>query len=183
MSRIKAATFNVNEKVVYPGHGVALINRIVEKQVAGNSAFFFELEFLNKDMTILVPTQNLSSVGIRRLSSTEYIGAIFKTLAEPSTKISYDTITNWNKRNKDYQCKLRTGDLQEICKIYRDLKNMSVYKELSFGEKALLHQTELLLAQEISLVQNKEVEKVVEQLRSIFNKQIFKNTTQVATTL
>ena len=136
MSRIKAAIFCVNEKVVYPGHGVAQINRIVEKQVAGNRACFFELKFLNKDMTILVPTHNLTSVGIRRLSSTEHITDIFKILAQPSQRLSYDAVTNWNKRNKDYQCKLRTGDLQEIRKIYRDLKNMSVYKELSFGGKS-----------------------------------------------
>ena len=181
MTRIKAATFCVNEKVVYPGHGVAQINRIVEKQVAGARACFFELKFLNKDMTILVPTHNLSSVGIRRLSSNENITDIFKTLAQPSQKMSYDAVTNWNKRNKDYQCKLRTGDLQEICKIYRDLKNMSMYKELSFGEKALLTQTETLLAQEISLVKNMDEDKAIEHLRSLF----VKNTRggAVATTL
>lgn len=170
MSRIKAATFCLNEKVVYPGHGVAQISRIVEKQVAGSNACFFELKFLNKDMTILVPTHNLSSVGIRRLSSTENITDIFKTLSAPAQRISYDAVTNWNKRNKDYQCKLRSGDLQEICKIYRDLKNMSFYKELSFGEKALLQQTENLLAQEISLVQNMEEVKAIEHLRSLFTK-------------
>jgi CarD family transcriptional regulator len=172
MSRIKAATFCLNEKVVYPGHGVAQINRIVEKSVAGNSACFFELKFLNKDMTILVPTNNLSSVGIRRLSSTQNISDIFKTLAQPSARLPYDIATNWNKRNKDYQCKLRSGDLQEICKIYRDLKNMSAYKELSFGEKMLLSQTESLLAQEISLVQNMNEDKAIEHLRSLFDKHV-----------
>lgn len=170
MSRIKAATFCLYEKVVYPGHGVAQINRIVEKLVAGNRSCFFELKFLNKDMTILVPTHNLSSVGIRRLCSSESIGDIFKILMQPSQRMSYDAVTNWNKRSKDYQCKLRTGDLQEICKIYRDLQNMSVYKELSFGEKTLLQQTETLLAQEISLVQNMQEEKAIEHLRSLFTK-------------
>ena len=102
-------------------------------------------------------------------------------MLQPSQKISYDAATNWNKRNKDYQCKLRTGDLQEICKIYRDLKNMSVYKELSFGEKALLQQTETLLAQEISLVQNMNEEKAVEHLRSFFNKHVSARTNSVAT--
>lgn len=172
MSKIKAATFCVNEKVVYPGHGVAQINRIVEKQIAGNRACFFELKFLNKDMTILVPTHNLTSVGIRRLSSQEYISTIFQILMQPSQRISSDIATNWNKRNKDYQCKLRTGDLQEICKIYRDLKNMSVYKELSFGEKALLQQTESLLAQEIALVHNVTEAEAMGQLRALFVKPI-----------
>lgn len=183
MSRTKTTTFNLDEEVVYPGHGVAKISRIIEKKVAGHNISFFELKFLNKDMTILVPTQNLSSVGIRRLSSSEYIQSIFTLLKQPSQKLSSEVITNWNKRNKDYQSKLRSGDLQEICKIYRDLKNMSVYKELSFGEKTLLQQTELLLAQEISLVQNVNEEQAIENLRKVFKKTVSKGVNQVATML
>lgn len=163
--------FALNEKVVYPGHGVARITRIVEKEIAGSTTCFFELKFLNKDMTILVPTNNLTSVGLRRLSSAEHIGKIFSTLTEPATKAINDlALSNWNKRNKDYKAKLVSGDLSEISKIYRDLSAMSAHKELSFGEKTLLQQTESLLAQEISLVQNTDEKKAVEQLRSMCNR-------------
>ena len=89
-------------------------------------------------------------------------------LAQPADLPSYDVTTNnWNKRNKEYQCKLRTGNLSEICKIYRDLRHIAAYKELSFGEKNLLHQTEALLVEEIALVENVGEEKAIEQLRSI----------------
>ncbi len=161
--------FKLNEKVVYPGHGVAKISRIVEKKVAGHDTSFFELEFINKDMTILVPLQSLTSVGIRRLSSNENIHAIFKLLSEPVVKLNYElTASNWNKRQKEYQCKIRTGNIGEICKIYKDLKFIATQKELSFGEKNLLNQTELLLVEEISLVTQVVHEKAVEHLRSLF---------------
>lgn len=179
----KGMLFALNEKVVYPGHGVARINRIVEKHVAGSQTCFFELKFLNKDMTILVPTQNLTSVGIRRLSSVEHIGKIFNTLAEPSARTSHDlALSNWNKRNKDYKAKLVSGDLDEISKIYRDLSAMAAFKELSFGEKTLLQQTEALLAQEISLVQNTDEKKAIEQLRLVCSRPKIRNIV-VATTL
>ena len=58
--------FAVNEKVVYPGHGVALVSQAVEKNVAGHKVLFYELTFLNKDMTILIPVHSLASTGIRR---------------------------------------------------------------------------------------------------------------------
>ncbi len=104
--------FACHEKVVYPGHGVAIIDRIVEKQIAGRISQFFELRFLNKDMTILVPIDNAVSVGIRPLSSSEYINDIFKKLAQPAVVKNHDTVvSNWNKRNKEYQGKLRSGDL------------------------------------------------------------------------
>lgn len=160
--------FVLGEKVVYAGHGVAKISRIVEKKVAGSTTSFFELKFINKDMTILVPTNNLGTVGVRRLSSRENIDSIYKILSEPAEPVSTDLFTsNWNKRNKEYQGKLRTGNLAEICKIYRDLKHIAIYKELSFGEKNLLHQTEALLAEEISIVENVAEDKAIEQLRAL----------------
>lgn len=165
--------FVLDDKVVYPGHGVAKISRIFEKNVAGKTTTFFELKFLNKDMTILVPTDNLASVGVRCLSSLENINDIFKILSEPvNPALAESTPSNWNKRNKDYQIKLRTGNLRDICKIYRDLKHISSYKELSFGEKNLLQQTEMLLAQEIALVKKMAEESMVEQLRSLCSSQL-----------
>jgi RNA polymerase-interacting CarD/CdnL/TRCF family regulator len=82
-----------------------------------------------------------------------------------------EIVSNWNKRNKAYQGTLRTGNLQEICSIYRDLKHIENHKELSFGEKSLLQQTELLLAEEISIVKNVEIARAAEQLRTLVGKQ------------
>ena len=66
---------------------------------------------------------------------------------------------------KEYQGKLRTGNLRKICEIYKDLKHIEMQKELSFGEKNLLSQTEALLVEEISLVNNMETDKAMQQLR------------------
>lgn len=162
--------FVLNEKVIYPGHGVAKIMRVVEKEVSGHKMRFFELQFINKDMTILIPMNNVALVGIRRLSSPESIDDVFKMLANPAKVATHEVAaSNWNKRNKEYQLKLRTGNIQEIGKIYRDLKHISVKKELSFGEKNLLQQTESLLVEEISLVHDTGAEKAIEQLRSLFS--------------
>lgn len=160
--------FSIDEKVVYPGHGVAKIARVVEKKVGGHITKFFELKLMSKDMTVLIPTDNVSSTGIRCLSSSDNIDTAFRILAQPTQKsLDGDSVgSNWNKRNKEYQFKLRTGDLIEICKIYRDLKNIAQYKELSFGERNLLQQVETLLAEEISAVKNFGEDKALEHLRS-----------------
>lgn len=164
-----AQMFFVNEKIVYPGHGVALVSQIIEKNVAGHKVMFYELTFLNKDMTILIPVDNLISVGIRRLSSVQKVNDLFYMLSQPAKKDIHElTSSNWNKRNKEYQCRLRTGSLDEIGNVYRDLKSIATQKELSFGEKTLLQQTEILLAQEISIVTQMNEDKAVECLRSYF---------------
>lgn len=168
--------FRVNDKVVYPGHGVAQINRIVEKIIAGRINLFYELKLLNKDMTVLVPVSNSNNAGagVRPLSSQEKIDDIFKLLMEPARKIPQQELftSNWNKRHKEYQLKIRLGNPEDIATIYRDLKRIALFKELSFGEKSLLGQTELLLAEEIAIVKEIEENKAIEHLRSLFNEQL-----------
>lgn len=158
--------FVLHDKVVYPGHGAAHISRIIEKKVMDVQTVFFELEFVNKDMTILIPVHSISSAGIRKLSSLDNIKEIFKMLSEPSIKVHTElNASNWNKRNKEYQCKIRTGNINEIGKIYRDLRHIAIHKELSFGEKNLLQLTEGLLVEEISLVTGMPVEQALEHVR------------------
>ena len=161
--------FCLNEKVVYPGHGVAKINRIITKLISGCEATFYELLFINKDMMILVPTANADGVGLRPLSSHELVQDVFVTLTAPAQRINHAEFTgsSWNKRNKEYQIKLKTGDLRELSEIYRDLHFISTHKELSFGEKHLLQQIESLLVEEIALVEQLGEEKTMEHLRSL----------------
>lgn len=161
--------FRLHDKVVYPGHGVAKIQGIVKKNIAGREASFYELVFLNKDMTILVPVANAQTVGLRALSSHEHILGVFSYLTEapdqaPTTEMAP---ANWSKRNKEYQLKIKNGDLKELCAIYRDLHALSNQKELSFGEKTLLQQIESLLVEEISLVEKVGEDKTIEHLRSL----------------
>ena len=145
------------------------IQRIITKLVGGCEASFYELIFLNKDMTVLVPTDNADAVGLRRLSSHELIQDVFVALTAPARRINHFefTASNWNKRNKEYQHKLKTGDLRELSEIYRDLHFISTHKELSFGEKHLLQQIESLLVEEISLVEDLGQEKTIEHLRAL----------------
>ncbi len=162
--------FLCHENVVYPGHGVAQISRIIEKKIGGVSTAFYELAFLNKDVTVLVPTENADVVGLRRLSSHESVDKVFFILAQPSCveHTSEFSVSSWNKRNKGYQLKLRTGSLQELSEIYRDLRAIEDRKTLSFGEKHLLLQAEALLVEEIALINNEAQDSVIEKLRMTY---------------
>jgi len=161
--------YELNEKVVYPGHGVAKINRIVEKVISGKTTILYELKFINKEMTILVPVNSLDINGIRALSSQNNIEDVFRLLSQPCTRRANQQITsNWKHRNKAYQGKLKENNLHATAEIYRDLKSIELNKELSFCEKNLLLQAETLLAEEIAHVQKIGEEKAIEHLRSFF---------------
>lgn len=147
--------FLVNEKVVYPGYGVAIINKLVKRHVAGIATNFYELKFFDKDMAVLIPENRIEEAGIRRLSTTEDLKSMFKILNQPFEHQKHEVgVNNWNRRNKKYQLDLRSGDLFKLSCIYRDLQSISQDKELSFGERTLCSKIESMLVEEISAVKN-----------------------------
>lgn len=163
--------FELKEKVVYPGHGVAVVNNITEKQVSGNAISFFELRFLHKDMTVLAPVNNAEHMSIRKISTKEEVEKVFTELKCPPERrlATLDfTPSGWNKRNKDYQVKIEGGLLIDLARIYRDLMFVAKQKDLSFGERALLQTTEELISQEIEVVLEKTRDEVLQEIRGNF---------------
>jgi len=164
--------FKINEKVVYPAHGVAAIEDIVEKQVSGTSMHFYKLSFLFKEMTILIPVNNTGQTGVRQLNMPQDIDG---ALINYSTAVMQQRLedleinpTVWSKRQKDYQNRLQSGDFAAVLAIYQELMYIAQHKELSFGEKSLLQTTEELLAQEIMVVKNVDRSAALEMVRVPF---------------
>ncbi len=163
--------FLLNEKVIYPGYGVAIINRLVDRLVLNKKTNFFELKFYNKDMTVLIPEERLESIGVRKLSTSKELVQMYEHLSlfDARDIITEHNASTWNKRNKEYQCKLRSGELISIASIYKELQLIGLDKELSFGERNLFNQIEFLLIEEISAVkQNEAVEDIRAKLRLPF---------------
>jgi CarD family transcriptional regulator len=160
--------FCLNDMVVYPAFGVARLTREVVKKIDKEEIFFYELNFINKDVKILIPKDNINSVGLRNLNDKDYIEDLLKGffMAYSDSWLNDISLTSWNRRTKDYQSKIRCGNMKDIAKIYRDLKNIEKNKILSFGEKAILNQVEELLCEEISIVYGKDIREVVISIRN-----------------
>src|SRR2546426_9384417 len=61
------STFKIGEKVVYPAHGVGVIEGVQTKVISGSERKFYMLRIIDSDMTIMIPTENVQSVGLRRI--------------------------------------------------------------------------------------------------------------------
>lgn len=171
--------FNLKDKVLYPGHGIAVIDEIIEKKVGDIGIKFFKLNFIYKEMTILLPMNNMQSCGVRYPSDKLEIKKIFDLLyKEPEKKLQQLDFTpsGWNRRNKDYQMKIQSGKITDVAYVYRDLMCVAQQKELSFGERKLLMIAEELLAQEIQIVNDQPISSVLDQLHSPFKQFLFQQT-------
>src|SRR5215475_7231771 len=90
-----STTFKVGEKVVYPAHGVGVIEGIQTKVVSGSERKFYMLRILDSDMTIMIPTENVASVGLRRIIGKDMVAKVYKILRDKKVEIDQQT---WNRR-------------------------------------------------------------------------------------
>ena len=157
--------FKVGENAVYPAHGVTVVKRIEERDVAGKKKKFYVLQVLENQMTIMVPTENADAVGLRGIISDLDVKRVYKILKERDVKIDQ---TTWNRRYREYMEKIKTGSVFEIAEVLRNLFLLRHSKDLSFGERKMLDQAKLLLVREISLARRSREEEIEQEIQTIF---------------
>ena len=62
--------FEIGDKVVYPNHGVGIIEKISNRLVSGKFERFYLLRICSNDILVMVPTANAGDVGLRVGSTT-----------------------------------------------------------------------------------------------------------------
>lgn len=158
--------FKKGDKVVYPGHGVAVIEDVQIRAISGIERKFFVLRTLGfEKTTIMIPIENVGTVGLRRVVGRDMVDKIYRVLRQ--RKVEVDTQT-WNRRYRDYTDKIKTGSPLEVAKVLRDLLVLKGDKELSFGERKMLDTARSLLVKELSIASEDREEKIMEDLRAIF---------------
>ena len=139
-------TFEVGDKVIYPNHGLGIVERIEEKTILGTTCGFYHLRIVANDTTVLVPVSNVDGVGLRRAISDEEVERLFGLLGD--RKI--DNHQNWKGRFKDNSDKMRSGSIYEVADVLKSLTFLAKSKSLSFREKRMLDRARALIVTEVS---------------------------------
>ena len=124
--------FKVGDMAVYPTHGVGVIESIESKEISGDKHTFYVLRVLGNGMTIMIPTNNADSVGLRQVITQKQVSKVYKILKRKNIEIDAQT---WNRRYREYIDKIKTGSIFEVAGVLRDLFLLRVDKDLSFGER------------------------------------------------
>ncbi len=159
------AEFKVGEKVVYPAHGVGVIESLQVRNVSGTQKKFYMLRIVDTEMTIMIPTENVQTVGLRRIIGRDMVSKVYKILRDKKVEVDQQT---WNRRYREYTEKIKTGSVLEIAKVLRDLFVLKADKELSFGERKMLDTARNLLVKELAIARSFPEEKIMEELKTIF---------------
>ena len=141
-------TFQLGDKVIYPNHGLGIVERIEEKTILGTTCGFFHLRIVSNDTTVLVPVANVDNVGLRKAISDEEVERLFGLLSDGRI----DNHQNWKGRFKDNSDKMRTGSIYDMADVLKSLTFLSKSKSLSFREKRMLDRAKFLIISEVSEV-------------------------------
>ncbi len=157
--------FKIGDKAVYPAQGVGVIEAIEAREFAGENLDFYILRIVDSDMKIMVPVTNVEQVGLRRPISKDRVPSVYHVLEE---KPSGQALASWSRRQREYNDKIRSGDLFEVAEVLRELYQIREGKELSYGEKKVLELARKLLVKEVALAQGDTEDLVVERVEKIF---------------
>ena len=160
------ATFKIGDKAVYPAHGVGEVTAIEDREISGQHQTFYILRILENGMKIMIPTQNVRSVGLREVISKDKVKKVFKILKLKD--LSVET-TTWNRRYREYMEKIKTGSVFEVAEVLRDLYLLKTNKDLSFCELKLLDTARSLLIRELAVAKKCGEEDIEDAFKQIFN--------------
>ncbi len=153
-------TFQVGDKVIYPNHGLGIVERVEEKTILGTTCGFFHLRIVSNDTTVLVPVVNVDNVGLRKAITDEEVERLFSLLSDGRI----DNHQNWKGRFKDNSDKMRTGSIYDMADVLKSLTFLSKSKSLSFREKRMLDRAKALIISEISEVMREKALEVEEKV-------------------
>jgi len=142
--------FRIGEKVVYPTHGVGIIEQIHCWPAADSAQKFYLLRIYSNSLRVMVPFSNAASVGLRRIVKSREIELVLHYLADGECCPAAD----WKCRFKENSEKLRSGSLLQVAEVLKCLLRVGQNKELSFRERKMLERARYLVMSELAAVKN-----------------------------
>ncbi len=151
---------------VYPAHGVGYIKSIENKVINGENMSFYMMKIVENGMVIMIPTSNVDSVGLRNVISEKEVSQVYKVMKEKTHNGNKQT---WNRRYREYMDKIKTGSIYDVAEVFRDLFQLKLEKDLSFGERKLLDTAQSLLVQELSIAKDVDEDVMRTEIEQLFN--------------
>ena len=142
--------YKIGEKVVYPNHGVGIIEQISYGTLNGRTETYYMLRITSSSLKVMVPRSNAEAVGLRPVIRNGETEKVLGYIAKGKFNSHHD----WKHRFKENSERMRTGSLIEVAAVLKSLVALSRTKPLSFREKKMLERAKYLLVTELATARN-----------------------------
>ncbi len=138
--------FKKGDTVIYPQHGACVVQGTKKMEAFGEKREYLVLQTVIYEMTLKVPVDKAEEVGIRPPVSPDELEDLVSVLAKPDPRVP----SNWSRRFKNHQEKLKSGDVYQVAEVVRNLAARNRDASLSAAERTMYEKARLNLVSEIS---------------------------------
>ena len=146
--------FKVGDKIVYPMHGVGIIEAIEKKVVLGKRDRFYLITIINSGMKVMIPVEKAETIGIRAIIPKREVNKVLDLLRVKE----FITEDDWKLRYQGNIDKVKSGSIYEVGEVARDHYKRGKEKELSIMERKLYENAYQLVIHEIALAKDINIE-------------------------
>ena len=157
--------FAAGDFVVYPAHGVGLVEGVETTHIGGMEITLYTICFEKDRMRLKLPVSKVKSSGLRKLSSRDRLKDALGTLQGRSQVRR----VMWSRRAQEYEAKINSGDPVAIAEVLRDLRKDTDESEQSYSERQIYQAALERLAREVAAIEKIDEKKAAEKLEAVLS--------------
>ncbi len=138
--------FKKGDTVIYPQHGACIVHGIKKMKAFGATQEYLILKTVINEMTLSVPTSKAADVGVRPPVSPDELEDLVSVLSKADPRVP----SNWSRRFKNHQEKLKSGDVYQVAEVVRNLAARNRDASLSAAERTMYDRARINLISEIA---------------------------------
>jgi CarD family transcriptional regulator len=160
--------FGKGDKIVYPLYGAGVIEDLEEKEIDGDTQTYYVLRIPVGNLKIMISASKAESLGIREIYAK---GEMLKVM-ESVTQEPINMPDNWNQRYKENMERIKSGRLNEVALVFRNLLVREKERGLSTAEKKMMTTAKQIILSELILSQEVEKSQAEEMLSQAFESSV-----------
>jgi len=160
--------FIKGDKIVYPIYGAGVIEELEQREINGDPQTFYVLRIPVGNLKIMIAAGNAENLGIRHIYDKDEM----IRLIESVTHVPVDMPDNWNQRYKSNMEKIKSGQLNEVALVYRNLLLRERERGLSSAEKKMMTTAKQIIVSELILSHDIEKSGAEDMLARMFEKDV-----------
>ena len=140
--------FKKGDTVIYPQHGACKVvaTRKEDPFESGKSIEYLILSTVIGEMMLKVPLSKVDDVGVRPPVSPDELADLVAVLSKADPRVP----SNWSRRFKNHQEKLKSGDVYQVAEVVRNLAARNRDASLSAAERTMYERARVNLISEIA---------------------------------
>ena len=162
--------FKKDDIVIYPQHGACKVKGVKKLDFFGKKEEYLILETVIHEMTLRVPVAKLGEVGVRPPVNPDELEDLVAVLSKADPRVP----SNWSRRFKNHQEKLKSGDVYQVAEVVRNLAARNRDASLSAAERTMYERARVNLISEIAPALKVSKEEAEEFLNKALEKGVLK---------